>query len=203
MSQALRSWGYSIFWSSGNQWCMFIIFFNDFDTQTLTGSWNPQPLIQEIQWTQLNHWHQVTWMTAIQTSGGCTEWWSFRVLCMWYHWMSSCSVGWPLFSRWPYSWAKKLYADQDIMIWTYHEMNTGKWWWNTQVIISLILFHSWGSWIVFRRRSRLWLKKISQLYQLSFCLIKLSSHNSMERWHTLSTSPLVTYRSIFTKNLLN
>ena len=86
----------------------------------------------------------------------------------------------------------------------YHEMNMGKWWWDTQVIISLISFCSSCSQDVFRRRSKLQLEtKTSRSYRLSFHLIKLSSQNSVESWHTLSTSPLVTFQSISTENLLN
>ena len=76
---------------------------------------------------------------------------------------------------------ERLYADQDMTIWIYHEMNTGKWWWDTQVIVSLILFCSSCSQNVFRRRSRLQREtKTSRSYQLSFHPIKLSSHNSVE-----------------------
>ena len=35
---------------------------------------------------------------------------------------------------------ERLYADEDMTIRIYHEMNTGKWWWDTQVeILSLFL----------------------------------------------------------------
>ena len=30
---------------------------------------------------------------------------------------------------------ERLYADEDMTIRIYHEMNTGKWWWDTQVEI--------------------------------------------------------------------
>ncbi|KAF8815656.1 hypothetical protein BYT27DRAFT_7224873 [Phlegmacium glaucopus] len=39
-------------------------------------------------------------------------------------------------------WGDPDFEDQDMTIWIYHEMNTGKWWWDTQVIISSILFYS-------------------------------------------------------------
>jgi hypothetical protein len=31
---------------------------------------------------------------------------------------------------------ERLYADEDMVIRIYHEMNTGKWWWETQVRVS-------------------------------------------------------------------
>jgi len=34
---------------------------------------------------------------------------------------------------------ERLYADEDMTIRIYHEMNTGKWWWDTQVGILLFL----------------------------------------------------------------
>ena len=35
---------------------------------------------------------------------------------------------------------ERLYADEDMVIQIYHEMNTGKWWWETQVSVSC--FHN-------------------------------------------------------------
>ena len=32
------------------------------------------------------------------------------------------------------------YADQDATIRVYHDLHTGKWWWNVQVSISFLLF---------------------------------------------------------------
>ena len=37
---------------------------------------------------------------------------------------------------------EQLYADEDMTICIYHEMNTGKWWWDTQVEISTLFFCS-------------------------------------------------------------
>ena len=40
---------------------------------------------------------------------------------------------------------EQLYVDEDMMICIYHDMNTGKWWWDTQVDIdalhSLLFFN--------------------------------------------------------------
>ena len=35
---------------------------------------------------------------------------------------------------------KQLYADEDMVIRIYHEMNTGKWWWETQVMFPSLAF---------------------------------------------------------------
>jgi hypothetical protein len=35
---------------------------------------------------------------------------------------------------------ERLYADEDMMIRIYHDMNTGKWWWDTQVYIKSLHF---------------------------------------------------------------
>ena len=37
---------------------------------------------------------------------------------------------------------ERLYANQNMSIQIYYEMNTGKWWWDTQVMIALIFFCS-------------------------------------------------------------
>lgn len=36
---------------------------------------------------------------------------------------------------------ERLYADEDMTIRIYHDMNTGKWWWDTQVCI-FVSYHS-------------------------------------------------------------
>ena len=36
--------------------------------------------------------------------------------------------------------AEQLYADEDMMIHIYHDMNMGKWWWDTQVYIKSLYF---------------------------------------------------------------
>jgi hypothetical protein len=33
---------------------------------------------------------------------------------------------------------ERLYADEDMTIRIYHDMNTGKWWWDTQVDIDTL-----------------------------------------------------------------
>ena len=35
---------------------------------------------------------------------------------------------------------EQLYADEDMVTWIYHEMNTGKWWWETQAMFPSLAF---------------------------------------------------------------
>ena len=35
---------------------------------------------------------------------------------------------------------EQLYADKDMTIHIYHDMNTGRWWWDMQVCIQVITF---------------------------------------------------------------
>ena len=70
-----------------------------------TGPQSPQFVIQKLWKTQLNHQHQATRTATIHMSGGCAKWRSLRVLCMWYPWMPSCSMGRPRVWRRSHHWA--------------------------------------------------------------------------------------------------
>ena len=54
--------------------------------------------------------------------------------------MSSCVMGDPEFCEELILEPERLYADEDMTIRIFSDVNTGKWWWDTQVCI-FVLYH--------------------------------------------------------------